>query len=92
MQIISCHDVSDKWFTIAEQTQSDDLDKLRNYFYNWRLKLNTTKTVCTAFHQTNRLADYELSITTMGEKNPLDKNQSILVSLLTVHSVTTNTY
>ena len=40
----------DKYFTVAEQTLSDDLDKFRNYFYKWRLKLNTTKTICSAFH------------------------------------------
>ena len=50
---------SDNCFTVFELTLSDNLDKLRNYFYNWRLNLNTTKTVCSAFHLTNRLADYE---------------------------------
>ena len=70
--------VSDKCFTVVEQTLSDDLDKLRNYFYYWRLKLNTTKTVCSSFHLTNRFADYELSITIMGERIPFDKTQKDL--------------
>ena len=69
---------SDKCFTVLEQTLSDDLDKFRNYFYNWRLELNTAKTVCSAFHLTNRLADYELSITIMGERIPFDKTPKYL--------------
>ena len=69
---------SDKCFTVVEKTLSDDLGKFRNYSYNWRLKLNTTKTVCSAFHLTNRQADYELSITTMGEWIPFDKTPKYL--------------
>ena len=64
---------SDNCFAVVEQTLSDDLGKLRNYFYNWRLKLNTPKTVCSALHLTNRIVDYELSITTMVEWIPFDK-------------------
>ena len=64
---------SDKCFKVVAQTLSDNLDKFTNYFYNWRLKLNTTKTFCSAFHLTNQLADYELSNTTMGERIPCDK-------------------
>ena len=64
---------SDNCFAVVEQTLSDDLAKLRNYFYNWRLKLNTPKTVCSALHLTNRIVDYELSITTMVEWIPFDK-------------------
>ena len=64
---------SDKCFIVVEKTLSDDLDKLRNNFYKWRLKLNTNKTVYIAFHLTNYLADYELSITTMGDKIPFNK-------------------
>ena len=51
---------------------------MRNYFYTWQLKLNTTKTVCSAFHLTNCLADYELNITTMGERIPFDKTAKYL--------------
>ena len=68
---------SDTCFLVVEQTFSDDLDKLRNCFYSWRLKFNTTKTVCSAFHLTNRLANYELS---MRESHSI-KLQSISVTL-----------
>ena len=70
---------SDKCFTVVEQSLSDNLDKLRNYFYNCWLKLNTTKTVCRAFHLTSALADYELSITTIDERIPLDRTPKYLV-------------
>ena len=60
-------------FTVVELALSDDLDKLRNHFHNWWLKLNTIKAACSAFHLTNRLADFELNITTMGERIPFDK-------------------
>ena len=44
---------SDRFRTVVEQTLSDDLEKLRNYFYNWRLKLNTIKNClwCFSFDQ-----------------------------------------
>ena len=67
-----------KCFTVFELTLSDNLDKSRNYFYNWRLKLNTTKTFCSAFHLTNRLADYEWNITTMVHSIPFDKTLKYL--------------
>ena len=70
---------SDNCFTVFELTLSGNLDKLRNYFYNWRLNLNTTKTVCSAFHLTNRLADYEWNITTMGQSIPFDKTLKYLL-------------
>ena len=44
--------------------------------------MNTTKTVCSAFHLTNRLADYELSIATMGERIPFDKTPKCLGVIL----------
>ena len=56
--------------------------QFRNYFYNWQLKLNTPKTVCSVFHLTNCLADYELSITSMGERIPFDKTPEHLVVTL----------
>ena len=70
--------VSDKWFTVVEQTLSENLDKLREYFYNWLLKLNSTKIVCSTFHYNNRLADYELSITTMGDRILFDQTKKYL--------------
>ena len=48
---------SDKSFTVVKKTLSDNLDKLRNYFYNWWLKSNITKTVYSALHLSNILAD-----------------------------------
>ena len=73
---------SGKYFKAFEQTLLDNLDKLRNYFYNCRLKLNSMKTVCSSFHLTNRFADYELSITTMGERIPFDKTPLYLCVIL----------
>ena len=70
--------VSDKCFTVVEQTLSENLDKLREYFYNWLLKLNSTKIVCSTFHYNNRLADYELSITTMGDRILFDQTKKYL--------------
>ena len=55
------------------------------------LKLNTTKTVCSSFHLSNILADFEASQPLVRGFHSI-KHQSILVSLLTVHSLTTNTY
>ena len=68
---------SDTCFLVVDQTFSDDLDKLRNCFYSWQLKFNTTKTVCSTFHVTNGLANYELS---MRESHSI-KLQSISVTL-----------
>ena len=61
---------------------SRQIDKLSNYFYNWLLKLNTTKTICRVFHLTNHLADYELSITTMGKRIPFDETPKYLAVTL----------
>ena len=84
---------SDMCFTVVELTLSGDLDKFRNYFYNWRLELNTNKTVFSAFHLTVCLAGYGLNITTMGERVPFKKkHQNISVSLLTIHFLTPNIY
>ena len=41
---------------------------MRTYFTNWRLKLNTTKTVSGVFHLANRKANYEHNVSTCGEK------------------------
>ena len=68
---------SDMCFTVVELTLSGDLDKFRNYFYNWCLELNTNKTVFSAFHLTVCLAGYGLNITTMGERVPFKKNTKI---------------
>ena len=44
------------------------MDVFSTYFTDWRLKLNTTKTVSSAFHLPNRRADYKLNIKISGER------------------------
>jgi len=61
-----------------ERILSHDMDIIRTYFTNWRLKLNTTKTVSSVFHLANRRADYELKISTHGEKLPFEKSPKYL--------------
>ena len=41
---------SHKKFQTIERVLTCDLEKLRTYFHNWRLKLNTSKTVTSTFH------------------------------------------
>ena len=48
-----------KWETI-EGTLSQDMTTLSPYLQNWRLKLNETKTVASAFHLHNREAGRKL--------------------------------
>lgn len=55
-------------FPEIELELSVDVDTLRLYFTNWRLKVNTSKTVSSVFHLANRKADYELNVTTRGER------------------------
>ena len=57
---------------VVEKTLSNDLDKLRNHFYNWQLKLNKTKIVFSAFDLANHLIDYELTLKRLGEGVPND--------------------
>ena len=45
-----------------EKTLSLDLKKLSQYFHNWCLRLNTTKTVCSIFHLANCLSKDELNV------------------------------
>ena len=59
---------SHKGFSEIERVLSQDTDTIRTYFTNWRLKLNTTKTVSSVFHFANRKAGYELNVSTCGEK------------------------
>jgi len=63
-------------FSVIERTLYHDLDKLREYFRDWRLKLNAKITVCSAFHLTNRLANYKLQVRTRGQLIPLLKCDS----------------
>ena len=52
-----------KDFPEIERDLSQDVDTLSTYFANWRLKLNTGKTVSSMFHLANRKANYELNVT-----------------------------
>jgi len=63
-----------KDFPEIEEDLSKDVDSLRSYFTNWRLKLNTGKTVSSVFHLANRKANYELNVTTNGEKLRFERN------------------
>ena len=63
--IVLHHSNSD--FQEIENALSNDLDGLRKYFRNWRLKLNTKKTVCNVFHLPNRFANYKLQIKKGGQ-------------------------
>ena len=51
-------------FQKIENSLSCDLDDLTKYFRNWRLKLNTTKTVCNVFDLVNHFANYKLQVKT----------------------------
>ena len=62
--------ISGETFGPIEQSLSEDLDNMSLYFNNWRLKINTGKTVCTNFHLTHRLAKYQLQITCEGQNIP----------------------
>ena len=61
-----------------EKTLSLDLKTLSQYFHNWRLRLNTTKTVCSIFHLVNRLSKYELNVSADGMKIPFDPSPAYL--------------
>ena len=70
--------ISGKTFGPIEQSLSEDLDNMSRYFNNWRLKINTGKTVCTSFHLAHRLAKYQLQITCEGQNNPHEDNPKYL--------------
>ena len=72
----------DNEFKFIETVLSTDLDILRDYFRKWRLKLNINKTVCSTFYTSNRLADYELTVTTKGIKIPFEKTPKYLGATL----------
>ena len=63
-----------KNFPEIERDLSQDVDTLSTYFANWRLKLNTGKTVSIVFHLSNRKANYELNVTTHGENLRFERN------------------
>ena len=49
------------------------MDILSAYITDWRLKLNTTKTVSSVFHLTNSTAGYKLNIQISGERLPFER-------------------
>ena len=69
---------SQKGFPEIERVLSQDMDIIRTYFTNWRLKLNTTKTVSSVFHLANCKADYELNISTCSEKLQFERTPKYL--------------
>ena len=70
--------ISVKTFGPIEQSLSEDLDNMSRYFNNWRLKINTGKTVCTSFHLAHRLAKYQLQVTCEGQNIPHEDNPKYL--------------
>ena len=65
----TCH----KDFPEIERVLSRDMDILSNYFTDWRLKLNSAKTVSSVFHLANRRADYKLNIKVSDERLPFER-------------------
>ena len=70
----TCH----KDFLEIERVLSLDVDLLSTYFTDWRLKLNTTKTVLSVFHLANLRADYKLNIQISGERLPFGRTPKYL--------------
>ena len=62
----------------TEKTLSLDLKTLSQYFPNWHLRLNTTKTVCSIFHLANRLSKYKLNVSVDGVKIPFEPSPTYL--------------
>ena len=52
---------SKKWEDL-ERVLSRDTTKLKHYFEQWYLKMNTTKTVSSVFHLNNKEAQKQLTI------------------------------
>ena len=61
-----------------ETTLSKDTTAMKQYFDRWYLKMNTTKTVSTAFHLNNREAQRKLEIQIDGATLPTDQNPKYL--------------
>ena len=62
--LLHCH----PHIAAIEKTLSLDLKTLSQYFHNWRLRINTTKIVCSVFHLANLLSKYELNASVDGVK------------------------
>ena len=61
-----------------ESTLSKDVSAMKKFFDTWYLKMNTTKTVTTAFHLNNRESKRALKIEIDGETLPTDENPKYL--------------
>ena len=70
----TCH----RDFPEIERVLSRDMGILSTYLTDWRLKLNTTKTVSSVFHLANRRADYKLNIEISGERLPFERASKYL--------------
>ena len=66
--LLHCH----TQLAAIDKRLSLDLKTLSQYFHNWHLRLNTTKTVCSIFHLANRLSKYELNVSVDGVKIPFE--------------------
>ena len=62
--LLHCH----TQIAAIEKTLSLHFKALSQYFHNWRLRLITTKTVCSIFHLANCLLKYEFNVSVDGVK------------------------
>ena len=68
---------SRNWETL-ERVLTEDTTALKEYFDKWYLKMNTTKTVSTAFHLDNHQANRTLTVLAGDTALPSDKNPKYL--------------
>ena len=67
-----------KDFFSIESALTADIETLTDYFHKWRLRLNTSKTVCSMFHLANRLADYKPKIYIDKKQMPFEESPKYL--------------
>ena len=68
---------SKEWETL-ERVLTEDTTALKEYFDKWYLKMNTTKTVSSAFHLDNHQANRTLTVKAGDTALPSDKNPKYL--------------
>ena len=68
---------SRNWETL-ERVLTEDTTALKEYFDRWYLRMNTTKTVSTAFHLDNHQANRTLTVMAGDTALPSDKNPKYL--------------
>ena len=59
--------IQSKAYSHIESTLSLDIEHLNEYFDNWKLRLNTKKTVATCFHLDNKQPARKLKVTLAGD-------------------------